>query len=159
MKTRRFSTYLIILLITFFVGISSVPKSYPLISLEEISKNSEYYDGKKVEITTYMYLDRFDQKDFMIGEPYEKYESNTSLDLNENLVNLDFLKTSLSANYSVNHYKRIKVRVKGKVIDNCNKGITCCFGKTLRIIAESVDQIGQIEDYSVPEEFQITDRN
>lgn len=160
MKAKRYLFYLAILISSFCFGIFAAHKyqpHYPLVSLEEISAKSEYFDGKYVEIITYAQLDRFDQKDFTIGEPLEKRESLTFLRLEENSLNLDSLKETLSENYSVNQYKRVKVKVRGKVYDNCNKGVTCCVGNTIDFITESVEQIDQIEDYTVPEKFQLTD--
>src|SRR5262245_46451125 len=113
---KRSIFFLIISISTFSLGVFSSRvfssrESYPLVSLEEISRNSEYYDGKTVEIVTYAHLFEIDDKTLVIGEPYEKPESFTYLDLKENSLNLYFLQKQLSENFSLNHYKRVKVKV------------------------------------------------
>ena len=152
---KKLLFFLLISISTFFIGLFSVSESYPIVSLADVTEDSEYYDGKTVEIITFARIYDLEDKKIIIGEPYEKPEAFTSLDLKENSINLDFLKNQLSENFSLNNYKRVKVRVIGKVYDNCNKGGTCCVGKTLKIITKSVTRTGQIEDYTIPFKFQL----
>ncbi len=145
---------LIISISTFCFGVLTAPNSYKQVSLEEITQNCKYYDGKRVEIITYAQIFRVDEESIIIGEPFEKNEIITFLDLEENSINLAALQKQLTEDYSINKFKRVKVRVIGKVFNNC-KEVTCCFGKSFKIIAESIEQIGQIEDYTVPLPFQL----
>lgn len=147
--------FLIISISTFCFGVLTAPNSYKQVSLEEITQNIKYYDGKRVEIITYAQIFRVDEESIIIGEPFEKNEIITFLDLEENSINYPALQKQLTENFSIHKYKRVKVKVTGKVYNNCNKGFTCCFGKSLKIITESIEQIGQIEDYTVPLEFQL----
>jgi hypothetical protein len=154
---KRLLLFLIISISTFFLGLFSARESYHPVSLEEITQNIDYYEGKSVEIVTYASLFDIEEKNLTIGEPYEKKEALTFLDLPPNSIDADGLRNRLAENFSFNRHKRVKVIVTGQVSNNCNKGITCCFGKSLAIITKDIKPIGQIEDYTVPTQFQSDD--
>lgn len=152
---KRFLLSFIIPILTFCAGVYIYRISSPNVSLETVSKYTYFYDGINVEIETYAQLENFDGNSWTIGEPFEKYEAVTFLNLENNSTNLENLKSQLKENLTINFYKRAKVLVKGEVKDNCNvRGFAnCCFGKTMTIKAREVIQLAPVEDYSRPEEF------
>jgi hypothetical protein len=155
---KKIFVALFVFLITFCIGITDYRISTPELTLETISTNSEFYDGNEVEFVSYIqispdFISRYEAipgKDFNVGDYFEKIESKTNLDIKTNSINLDSLLLELSENYSVNHYKRAKVRVSGIIIDNCNKGIPCCFGKTMNLVVDKIEQLEPAEDYTLP---------
>ena len=156
MKKALISFFVVTL--AFLSGVTAYRFSITELSLETISNNSEYYDGKKVEFVSYIqvssdFISRYEAtsgRDFNVGDYFEKIEAKTFLDIKTNSINLDSLLLELSENYSVNHYKRAKVRVSGVIIDNCNKGIPCCFGKTMNLVVDKIEQLEPSEDYTLP---------
>ena len=104
-----------------------------------------------MQIESYIQLDSIGERVLYLGEPFEKPEAWTYLNTEENSINVDYLRNQLKENLSKNHFKRAKVLVKGKVEDNCNKGVTCCFGRSITIKAQEVVQLEPIEDYTLPE--------
>jgi hypothetical protein len=149
---------LFVFLITFCIGITNYKISTPELTLETISTNSAFYDGKEVEFISYIqispdFISKYEvqaSKDLNVGEVFEKLEARTNLDIKTNSINLDNLLLELSENYSINRHKRAKVRVRGIIIDNCNKGVTCCFGKTMNLIVAKIEQLAPAEDYTLP---------
>lgn len=150
---KKFLISFFIPILTFFAGVCVYRLSTPKISLETISKYTSFYDEMQVEIETYAQLENFDENLWSIGEPFEKYEAMTFLNLENNSTNLENLKFQLKENLTINSYKRAKVLVRGEVKDNCNRrGISaCCFGKTMTIKAREVIQLAPVEDYTRPE--------
>lgn len=143
--------------LTFSVGFSVYRYCDPYlkVSLEEISKNAKDYEGKQVELITYLRtnnLDTFDDS-LALGEQYERPEVWAILNVKTNSINLDSLRSQLNENHHYYDYKRVKVLVRGTLIYNCNKGVTCCGGESVTIIADKVEQLGNIEDYSVAEKY------
>jgi hypothetical protein len=149
---------LFVFLITFFIGTTDYRISTPELTLETISNNSEFYDGKAVEFVSYIqirpdFISKYEvqpSEDLYVGEVFEKLEATTNLDIKTNSINLDNLFLELSENYSINKYKRAKVRVRGIIVDNCNKGVSCCFGKTMNLTVSEIEQLEPAEDYTLP---------
>ncbi len=108
-----------------------------------------------IEIETYAQLEFFDENIWYIGEPFEKRQIFTILDLEENTTDLEDLKSQLKENLSKFHNKRVKVLVTGKIEDNCNgstlETTICCFGNSMTIHAQKVVQLTLVEDYIRPE--------
>lgn len=150
---KKFLLSFIIPILTFCAGVYIYRISTPKVSLETVSKYTTFYDEMNVEIETYAQLENAEENLWSIGEPFEKYEAWTFLNLENNTTYLENLSSQLRENFSKNNYKRVKVLVKGTVNDNCNRrGISaCCFGKTMTIKAREVVQLAPVEDYSRPE--------
>lgn len=114
-----------------------------------------------MEIETYIQLKGYDENDWYIGEPFEKKESMTSLNLEKNSTNLDALHSQLKENHSEKNYKRAKVLVRGTVKDDCKidrsesgtLSFGCCFGKSITLQATEVIQLSPVEDYTRPENW------
>ncbi len=113
-----------------------------------------------VQIETFAQLESYDENSWYLGEPFEKKEVWTILDLEGNSTNLDTLHFQLKENLSKQHFKRAKVLVKGTVKDNCipevskGGGVTlsgCCYGRSMTIKAQEVIQLEPVEDYNLPE--------
>lgn len=145
-------------LLTFALGIFIYRVSSPKVSLETISKYTAFYDGMNVTVETYAQLKSYDDKSWYIGEPSEKMEIWTNLDISNVHINLETLHTQLKEDLNEQSYKRVRVLVKGKVIDSCNHlsdngTITfgCCFGKSIKIVAQEVKQLAPVEVYTRPE--------
>ena len=79
----------IIPILTFAVGVFVYRNSTPKVSLENISEHIWFYDGMNVEIESYAQLEFFDENGWYIGEPFEKREFFTNLDLEKNTTNLE----------------------------------------------------------------------
>jgi hypothetical protein len=95
-----------------------------------------------------------------IGEPYNKEEVWTILDLEANSSDLNALHSQLKENLSKQSFKRAKVLVKGIVQDNCTPltsesgeilSSRCCFGRTITIKAQEITQLEPVEDFTKPE--------
>ncbi len=111
-----------------------------------------------VEIETYAQLESYDENSWYIGEPFEKNEVWTNLDLEKNSTNLDALHFQLKENLSERNYKRAKVLVRGTIKDDCKTdagngskiSFGCCFGKSITIKAQEVIQLAPVENYIRP---------
>ena len=157
---KKFILNLLIPILTFALGVGIYRVSSPKVSLEKISNYTFFYDGINVEIETYAQLTSYDKENWYIGEPYEKKEVFTNLDLENNSTNLDILHSQLKENLSEQKFKRAKVLVKGTVkddwkIDTWTNGdkirFGCCCGKSLTVKAQEVIQLEPVEDYIKPE--------
>lgn len=163
---KKFTLKLLLFFLTFSVGFSVYRYCDPYlkVSLEEISRNSEVYDGKYVEIVSYIRVESHlisrdeavPAEELIVGDDFENYEYPTILNLEKNSINLDSLRSELSENYTLYKFKRMKVRVSGKITDNCRKGgVTCCFGHSMTLVLDKIKQIEPIEDYSLPERYKL----
>lgn len=150
---KKFLLNLLIPILTFIVGVGIYRISTPNVSVVTLTNYTAFYEGMNVEVETYAQLQPFDSKLLYLGEPFEKPEVWTYVNTEENSLNIDNLRNQLKENLTNNHFKRAKVRVIGTVEDNCNKGITCCFGKSITIKAQEVTQLEPVKDYDLPEQF------
>jgi hypothetical protein len=156
---KKFLLNLLIPILTFVIGVGIYRISSPNVSLAAISEYTFFYNGMNVQIETYAQLESYDGNSWYIGEPFEKQEVSTYLDLENNLTNLDTLHSQLKENLSEQKFKRVKVLVKGTVKDNCNQqgktggsiSFGCCFGRSITIKAQEVIQLEPVEDYISPE--------
>jgi hypothetical protein len=148
---KKFLAVFIIPIITFCLGVFVYRNSIPKVSIETLTKRTNFYNGMNVKIETYAQLEFIDEKVLYLGEPFEKYEAWTYLHTEESSINLDNLRNQLKENLSKKHFKRVKVLVKGTVQNNCNKGATCCFGESITIKAQEVTQLEPVEDYNLPD--------
>lgn len=151
---KKFLLNLLIPILTFSIGVGIYRTASPNVSIETISEYTFFYDGMNVEIETYIQLEGSDDNFWYIGEPFEKKEVWTYLDLERNSTNLDALHSQLKENLSERNYKRAKVLVRGTIRDNCkmSDGIArCCFGRSMTIKVQEVIQLGPVEDYARPE--------
>ncbi len=148
---KKFLAAFIIPIITFCLGVFVYRNSTPKVSIETITKHTIFFDGMNVQIETYAQLEFIDEKVMYLGEPFEKYEAWTYLNDEETSINLGYLRNQLKENLSKKRFKRVKVLVKGKIQNNCNKGATCCFGESITIKAQEVTQLEPVKDYALPE--------
>jgi hypothetical protein len=140
-------------ILTFAIGVGIYRISVPNVSLETISEHTVFYDGMNVEIETYVQLTHFDENEWYLGEPFEKKQIFTWLKIGTSNPKIDKLHNELKEGLSETYFKRAKVLVKGKIKDNCKSNeltITCCFGKSLTITAQEVNQLAPIENYTIP---------
>jgi hypothetical protein len=147
---KKFLAAFIIPIITFCIGVFIYRNSVPKVSIETLTKHTNFYDGMNVQIETYAQLEFIDENVLYIGEPFEKYEAWTYLQTENSSINIDNLRNQLKESLTKKHFKRVKVLVKGMVQNNCNKGATCCFGESITIKAQEVIQLEPIEDYDLP---------
>ena len=155
---KKFLLNLLIPILTFVLGVGIYRVSSPNVSIQTITNYTLFYDGINVEIETYVQLESFDENIWYIGEPFEKMEVWTSLDLEKTSTNLDTLHSELKENLSEQSYKRAKVLVRGTVKDDCKVdrsesgtlSFGCCFGKSITIKAQEVIQLAPVEDYIRP---------
>jgi hypothetical protein len=148
---KKFLLNLLIPILTFIIGVGIYRISTPNVSIETLTKYTAFYDGMNVQIETFAQVEPIDGKVLYLGEPFEKLEAWTYLHTEGNSLNLDNLHNQLKENLSQKHFKRAKVLVIGRVEDNCNKGTTCCFGKSITIQAQEVTQLEPVEEYDLPE--------
>ena len=156
---KKFLFNLLIQILTFTIGVGIYRTVSPNISIATISEYTFFYDGMDVEIETYVQLKGYDKNDWYIGEPFEKKEVLTSLNLEQNSTDLDALHFQLKENLSEENYKRAKVLVRGTVKDDCKIdrsesgtiSFGCCFGKSITLQAKEVVQLSPVEDYTRPE--------
>ncbi|HQU84710.1 MAG TPA: hypothetical protein PKY59_16345 [Pyrinomonadaceae bacterium] len=146
---KIFFVSLIILILTFFIGVEVFRNSTPNLSLETISKDTAFYDGMNVEIESYIQFDGIDQDSWRLGQQFEKPEYWTFLKFDESKSDIESLKSQLRDNFSLERYKRAKVVVKGVITDNCKKRL-CCFGKSLSLKVYEIRQISPVEDFYNP---------
>lgn len=155
---KKFLLNLLFPILTFALGVGIYRVSSPAVSIQTITNYTSFYDGMNVEIETYVQLESYDENIWYIGEPFEKMEVRTSLDLEENSTNLDNLRIQLKENLAKQSYKRAKVLVRGTVKDDCKVdrsesgtlSFGCCFGKSITIKAREVIQLSPVEDYTRP---------
>jgi len=156
---KKFLLNLLIPLLTFTLGVGIYRIASPNVSIATISGYTFFYDGMNVKIQTYAQLASYDENEWYLGEPFEKKEVFTHLDLEKNSTNLDTLHSQLKENLSKQNFKRAKVLVRGTIKDNCipevsnGGGITlgCCFGRSITVKAQEVIQLEPVEDYTLPE--------
>lgn len=146
---KIFFLSLMIPILTFFIGVEVYRNVTPQVSLETITENTAFYDGMNVEIESYMQADEMDEDFWRLGQQFEKPEYWTFLNFDENISEIDALKSELKENFSTDRYKRVKVIVKGVITDNC-KNTTCCAGKVLKLKVYEIKQIAPVEDFSRP---------
>ena len=133
-------------LITFVIGFSFAYTPVIKTSLEEISAKIEAYEGRLVEVETYAAFD--DVLDWRYGEPFEKAERWTSVELVDESFQLAQLKGQLTKDWSDKSHNRVKVRVRGLLEDNCNDGTTCCFGESMSLKNATLTVVGPVTPYS-----------
>lgn len=143
MKTLR---YVFVGLLAFYVGLLAFEFWYVHTTLAEITANIKHYDGRLVEIETYLQVDSF-EGGWTAGEQWEKPEAFTILQLTNEPAQL---RDKLSHHLSLSEYNRVKVLLRGRVKDQCTGGNTCCFGQVIKIEDASFVQIGPIEPYTRP---------
>ncbi len=148
---KKFLFYIILSILTFAFGVFIYRISSPNVSMVTLTNYTAFYDGKEIETETYIQVESLNGKYFYLGEPFEKPEAWVYLNTEGTNINLDSLKKQLIVNLSNRHFYRAKVFVKGTVRDNCNKGTTCCFGRTITILAQEVKQLAPVEEYTRPE--------
>ena len=157
---KKFLLNLLIPLLTFTLGVGIYRIALPEVSIATISEYTFFYDGMNVQIETYAQLASYDENEWYLGEPFEKKEVFTHLNLENNSTNLVILHSQLKENLSKQNFKRAKVLVRGTVKDNCipevskDGGITlsgCCYGRSITIKAQEVIQLEPVEDYTLPE--------
>jgi hypothetical protein len=156
---EKFLLNLLIPVLTFAIGVEIYKISSSNLSIQAISDYTSFYDGMNVQIETYAQLASYDEREWYLGEPFEKKELFTYLDLENNSTNLSSLHSQLKENYSKQKFKRVRVLVRGTVKDDCqtNAGdgakisFGCCFGRTITIKAQEVIQLEPVEDYTLPE--------
>lgn len=148
---KRFLLNLLIPLLTFSLGVGIYRTASPAVSIAAITDYTFFYDGMNVQIETYAQLASYDENEWYLGEPFEKKEVFTQLDLENNSTNLITLHSQLKENLSKQHFRRAKVLVRGTIQDNCNGSVTCCFGKSITVKAQEVIQLEPVEDYTLPE--------
>jgi hypothetical protein len=151
---------ILIFILSFAIGVGIYRISSPTVSIETISNHTFFYNGMSVHLETYAQLESYDENLWYLGEPFEKKEVWTNLDLEQNSSDLTALHSQLKENLSKQHFKRAKVLVKGIVKDNCipevskGGGVTlggCCFGRSITIKAQEVIQLEPVKDYALPE--------
>ena len=156
---KKFLLNLLFPILTFALGVGIYRVSSPAVSIQTITNYTSFYDGMNVEIETYIQLESLDEDTWYIGEPFEKMEVWTYLDLEKNSNNLDTLHSQLKENLTKQSFKRAKVRVRGTVKDNCKSemskggGISlgsCCYGKSITIKTQEIIQLSPVEDYTKP---------
>ena len=155
---KKFLLNLLIPLLTFTLGVGIYRIALPEVSIATISEYTFFYDGMNVQIETYAQLASYDGNEWYLGEPFEKKEVFTHLNLENNSTNLVILHSQLKENLSKQNFKRAKVLVRGTVEDNCktNTGggkisFGCCFGRSITVKAQEVIQLKHVEDYTLPE--------
>jgi hypothetical protein len=156
---KKFILNLLMPILTFALGVGIYRISSPTVSIETITEYTFFYDGMNVQIETYVQLEHFDENNWYIGEPFEKKEVWTNLDLENNSTDVTDLHSQLKENLSKEQFKRAKVLVKGVVKDDSklepSKSGTisfgCCFGKSITIKAQEVTQLEPVGDYIRPE--------
>jgi hypothetical protein len=144
-------------ILAFLVGVGSAGLAHKT-SLEEITKDIKSYDGQSVELVTYLQLNPLGQIEpvndyWILGERFEKPEAFTILDIETNSIKLGSLADELRVDYSRNNFRRVKVLVRGQVVNDCIKHELCCFTQQITITANQIEPLGQPEYYSVPDEF------
>lgn len=102
-----------------------------------------------VEIESYIQLDDADVNLWRLGQQFEKPEYWTFLKFDENKSDIELLKSQLKEDFSLEHYKRAKVVVKGVITDNC-KNITCCAGQSFNLKVYEIEQIAPVEEFYNP---------
>ena len=150
----RLFVNILVALLTFAIGVSMCGLFVTHTSIEDISKDSASYNGRIVEIESYLSLNsrENDGQEWMLGEPFEKPEAWTYLDIKTDTSLLIELRNKLAVNLPERQYNRAKVVVVGRVTDNCLSS-TCCFGRSITIDVSSITQTGPVELYSVPYPF------
>lgn len=144
----RVLKYFLVAFTTFVIGtILSYERATPT-TLEEISRHIDQFEGRLVEVETFAQNEEV--VGWTIGEPFDKYERMTFIELRNSSSDLDALGNRLASQSSLETYPRIKVRVRGWVEDNCNNGIPCCFGETMTLKQASVMVLSPPEMYSRP---------
>ena len=124
-------------------------------SLETISNSPKRYDDKTIEVIDYVYVWDFSPKDWRLGDEDHRSRYGASVGLEFNGPKPRALERLLTENLTVEAHNRVKVRVKGRVKDNCNiPGVmTCCFGRTMTIIVETIVPVGNVERYRIAQEY------
>lgn len=144
---RRFAKTWLFAIVTFAIGISLAHRPVTVTSLEEISTNIEEYDGRVVEVETYLQFDEL--FGWRIGEPFEKAERMTFLEFTEQTILQSDLQGELSQDWSVDQFRRVKVRARGILDDNCDGEIArCCFGQSMSLKNASISVIDPVVTYS-----------
>jgi len=146
---KRIVFHVFVLFVAFGIGVIGTYRIAEKTNLEKITADIDHYDGRRVEIETYAQLDSF-ENEWFVGEQFEKREAFTYLNVSDDSPSINTLREQLRENLTENEYNRIKVRVVGTLHDNCNKGVTCCFGPILKLSDAQITPINSIERYVRP---------
>ena len=148
---KMFLASFIIPIITFSLGVFIYRNSTPKVSIEALTNQTNFYDGMNMQIKTYAQLELTDEKVLYLGEPFEKYEAWTYINIKDSTINIENLRNQLKVGLSKKHFKRAKVLVEAVVQNNCFKGTRCCSGESITINAQEVRQLEPIKNYILPE--------
>src|SRR5688572_23628985 len=113
---KKFALKLIILCAAFTVGIETYRFFIPKVSLFEISENISYYNEKTVEIETFIILRKENSFKYFLSDFDKKISSVMSVYIEDETKKPQFLQVNLLNQ----NPQRVKVLIKGKVLDECN---------------------------------------
>jgi hypothetical protein len=139
---------IVVTLLAFLVGVLATGGVTTLTTLEVVSREIEQFEGRRVTVETYATYDNI--SGWAVGEPFEKPERYTSLELEEYNVAYEKLADTLAPRPNDKSYFRVKVIVTGLVEDNCNDGVTCCFGETMTLRNAKFRVLTDPEIYTIP---------
>lgn len=142
---------LLIAAIAFAIGSIAGSSTYVHTSLEEITQNPSAFDGKLVEVETFAQLELVFDNEWTLGEPFEKQEVFTFLQLSATPRSL---RERLAADITENEYNRVRVIARGRLRDNCptDWGSTCCFGTSITLQEAQITPIAPVERYTRPKQ-------
>lgn len=143
---------LLIAAIAFAVGSIAGSSAYVHTSLAEITQNPSAFNGKLVEVETFAQLDLVFDKEWTLGEPFEKREVFTFLELSNTPRSL---RERLAADITEDKYNRVRVIARGRLRDNCETDsgiITCCFGTSITLQEAEITPIAPVERYTRPKQ-------
>ena len=156
---KKFLLNLLIPVLTFALGIGVYRIALPTVSIETISDYTFFYNGRDVQIETYVKLRSPDGNVWYLGEPFSKNEAVVFLDLENNSTYLGALHSQLKEDLSDRNFKFAKVLIRGTVEDNCSPGApdnkftdVCCYNfRLITIKAQEVIQLEPVETYTLPQ--------
>ena len=146
---KKLACNLLLMLLTFEIGFVLYRAFIPKVTLAQISENTSFYNGRTIEVETFLLARKSDESLWTITDFDESTSAVTVAYFENDSAKPDFLKDSINKD----GIKQAKVLIKGKVLDNCNIDgrPTCCLFKAITIETQEVIQLEPVKDYSRPE--------
>jgi hypothetical protein len=129
-------------------GVMGYRHSNPTVTVETLSRNSWFFDGMNVKVEAYVLLAPLDGVVWVVEDESAPTGSVTFLEFDKDFPIDQELKTQLRRIRGTDSYNRVRVRLQGRVTDNCKTifseraiAFGSCVGQPISIRVNEMTQL------------------